>query len=141
GRCRFRRPDYRKASKLDNRKVWKNVIRKNIGFVYASLGNMKKASLFFGDEFVAGLRYEKVPEGIQVTEVNKGLPGEMAGVQLQDILIAADDQPLEGLDLKAISDLFDKKPRNSSIKLTVLREKKRKEIFLQKSMGPGAEGS
>lgn len=76
----------------------------------------------------------KAPQGAVITQLEKGLPGEKAGLKVGDIIIAIDDQHLKNAnELPMI--VSTKKP-GSHIKLTLLRDGKEKTISVQVEESP-----
>jgi hypothetical protein len=68
-------------------------------------------------------------EGLLVGRVLKGLPADVAGLRLNDVVLAADGAPLA--DPKSLTDALDRVPTGASIRLTVLRAGQRLDIVLK----------
>jgi serine protease Do len=68
-------------------------------------------------------------EGVFVQDVTTGMPAEKAGIKREDIIIAIDGKPVkDGQDLvNRISDT----PVGSSVKMTILRDKKRQDLMVK----------
>ena len=68
-------------------------------------------------------------EGVFVQDVTVGMPAEKAGIHREDIITAIDGKPVkDGQDLvNRISDT----PVGSSVKLTILRDKKKQDVLVK----------
>jgi dipeptidyl aminopeptidase/acylaminoacyl peptidase len=82
----------------------------------------------FDDARTARLRLPKI-EGIVVTGVNKGLPADLAGLSIDDVIIAIDGDPVN--DKKAFSATLERAPAGGVLQVTILRAGERREIELK----------
>jgi S1-C subfamily serine protease len=69
------------------------------------------------------------PEGVVIDRVDKGLSARVAGLRVDDVVLAADGAPVP--DQQTLTAALDRVPTNGSIRLTVLRAGRRLEIELK----------
>jgi S1-C subfamily serine protease len=85
---------------------------------------------FFHDEFPGLPPFESLPEGVEnaliVGQVIAGSPAAEAGIQVHDLILFVDGEPVDGLD-SFVADIQSRDP-GAGVSLTVFREGKQLEI-------------
>ena len=80
-----------------------------------------------------------VKKGVLVAQVVKGGPAEKAGIKSGDIIIAVNDKPVS--KISQLQKYVMRNPPGTKIKITVIRDGKRKDIYVKTASWEGEEVS
>ncbi|MBU0479138.1 PDZ domain-containing protein [bacterium] len=70
-----------------------------------------------------GIKIEKIPEGIKITDVTKGSAADIAGLKVGDIITAIDKKSLKGMSMSEIIKTL-KEKKDVEFTITVIKEMK-----------------
>ncbi|NQY79073.1 MAG: PDZ domain-containing protein [Candidatus Caenarcaniphilales bacterium] len=81
-------------------------------------------------QVIYGIEYKKNSRGIKITEVREGSNAAKSGLMEKDLVIALNDKNIVGLPIEFTDDIFEK---NKEVTLTVLRDKEKLKIAVEKT--------